>query len=214
MAVNVWKNGCFSIPFLGLSHDHPTVTTVAAGFTLEIGVRLVRNAISQHCPGGFASDHKSRAGHLFLLVRSRSPNGLYLQMLLAPARECSPGKKGRHIVLAASILLPDSQLWIDVDSASTCLYERVSAIPFLGIIVLQLFDIHAFCWEEYKEIMEHAGKTCIFLHVDSSRPWQLIALSVWRNAMPGSFASSSERSKLYEWTRTLHDRVATIVPYN
>ena len=86
---------------------------------------------------------------------------LFLQMLLAPDRGilvwCSP-----DYLYSLYLLLLDSQLWIDVDSASTCLYKRVSAIPFLGIIVLQLFDMHAFCWEEYKGIIEHAGKTWHF----------------------------------------------------
>lgn len=37
--------------------------------------------------GGFASDHKSRAGHLFLLIgKVKVTQPLYLQMLLAPDR--------------------------------------------------------------------------------------------------------------------------------
>ena len=158
--------------------------------------------------GGFASDHKSRAGHLFLLVRSRPPNRLYLQMLLAPWKGVFLSWGSPDYLYSLYLLLLDSQLWIDVDSASTCLYKSDPISWYYRFAVIW------YTWIFWFKDRTSRKDMAFFLHVDSSRPWQLIALSVWWNAMPGSFVSSSEKSKLYEWTRTLHDRVATIVTSN
>ena len=206
MAVNVWKNGCFSIPFVGLSHDHPTVTTVAVGFTLEIGVRLVRNAISQHCLGGFCEWSQVQGRSPVFVGKVKVTQPLYLQMLLAPDRGILVWGSPDYLY-SLYLLLLDSQLWIDVDSARACLYKSDSISWYYRFAVI---------WYTCILFKDRTSRKdmAFLLHVDSSRPWQLIALSVWWNAMPGSFASSSERSKLYEWTRTLHDRVATIVTYN